>query len=414
MAAPTRPGPRALPDAGDDAAADAGDHREVARRGLRPRGPSAAAERLSAAPATGTALRGAAVATVAVFGLLVAIAAVQTSRNADVEDAEPRRADRPRSPSAAAGGRRLQDADRRACAGGDTEAVDKHAADAERARRRSARCAARGSHRVRGPVRGPACGSRSTTTPTRERRRAGARQRPGPASTACGRPAPRRSRSTASGSPPSPRSVTPTSRSRSTARPLAPPYVVSAIGDTAHPARPAADTATRAVRSWRSSMAYDFGFDDLQRRTTRGRLRLPRRPRRLRDTPAAAHRGVRQPERPRGGHAVIAALGLLARRRARAVLRSPTCPLASSPTCRSRWSPRSTRSSAACAPTSTGSSTTRSSWSRSSATCVIAAGDRLPRRPARGRRPAVDRRHRRPRDPDLLQRRRDPQAPFHA
>ena len=36
---------------------------------------------------------------------------------------------------------------------------------------------------------------------------------------------------------------------------------------------------------------------------------------------------------------------------------------------------------------------------------------RLPRRPARGRRAAVDRRHRRPRDPDLLQRGRDPPPP---
>ena len=42
---------------------------------------------------------------------------------------------------------------------------------------------------------------------------------------------------------------------------------------------------------------------------------------------------------------------------------------------------------------------------------VIAAGDRLPRRPARGRRPAVDRRHRRARHPHLLQRRRHPAAP---
>ena len=41
---------------------------------------------------------------------------------------------------------------------------------------------------------------------------------------------------------------------------------------------------------------------------------------------------------------------------------------------------------------------------------LIAGADRLPRRPARRRRPALHRRHRGPRHPDLLQRRRDPSA----
>ena len=150
-------------------------------------------------------------------------------------------------------------------------------------------------------------------------------------------------------------------RSTSTAGPLRPPYVVSAIGDpNTLPAR-FADT----VRAWQW---FDL-VQQLRLRVSTAQRGLAAAARGDADACAALRRHASRTAQTRRWRAVIAASACWSGIVLGPAPRSPTCRSGWSPTCRSRWWPPSTPSSARCAPSSTASSTTRSSSSRSSATC---------------------------------------------
>ena len=345
------------------------------------------------------------------FGLLVALAAVQTARNADVAGGQPRRPDRPDRRAPAARSPRLQDrigalrrAERRPAATSSPRSRG-------RAGRRPTGAAAR-------PRRSAPASSRSAARAAGHRRRRPRRQRGRPGardatcscwSTGCGRPAPRRSRSTATGSPRS-RAIREL-RHRDPREPLAarPRRTSSRRSATRRPCRrDLLDTLDRRCSS--TALADQFGFvvDHGRMRTSSS---LPGGARRAAAAARTPDRRAAAGPDNEGGRAVIAALGLARRASCSGWCCSPTCPLGLEPVPadRGRRRPRRGLRRAARLP--------RRHLRRQGLRRLVRQQrrdrrrHRLPRRQARRRRPAVDRRHRRPRDPDLLQRRRDPTAP---
>ena len=182
---------------------------------------------------------------------------------------------------------------------------------------------------------------------------------------------------------------------------LTPPYVVSR---SATPTRCRHGCSRHPAARLRLRLQASFGFD--VRPWTRTSCRCPAARQRARC--AVRQSRTRDPASRR--RQVIAVLGLLARHPARAVPRARRPAVARAvPADRGGRRPGRRLRRPAGLP--------RRDLRRQgvrrlvlSATSLIAAADRLPRRPARRRRPAVDRRDRRARHPDLLQRRRHPAA----
>ncbi len=195
-------------------------------------------------------------AVAAVFGLMVALAAVQTARNADVDqasrDALVDRIDQ-RKAEVDALEERVDSLDEQLAeleAGGARLRGQLAAADGLAA-------LAPGGHRLHRRWSGPGCGSPSTTTPTAATTAGCAPATCAGWSTGSGSPARTRSRSTAAGSPCS-RPITQAGIAiQVNGNPLSPPYVVTAIGG---------EQMASALRSTTSgvlfeSLAQQFGFE---------------------------------------------------------------------------------------------------------------------------------------------------------